>query len=43
VYRGDVLSLVSNGKAITMQPITGPEGSRRFRFLYFETIGTWRW
>jgi len=31
------------GKAIPLQAWTGPEGSRRFRFPDFKTIGTWRW
>jgi hypothetical protein len=30
-------------KAITLQALTGPEGSRRLRFPDFKTIGTWRW
>jgi hypothetical protein len=28
------------GKAIQLQALTGPEGSRRFRFPDFKTIGT---
>jgi hypothetical protein len=28
------------GKAIPLQPLTGPEGSRRLRITDFETIGT---
>ena len=28
------------GKAITLQAWTGPEGSRRFKFPDFKTIGT---
>jgi hypothetical protein len=28
------------GKAIPLQPLTGPEGSRRLRLLNFKTIGT---
>jgi hypothetical protein len=31
------------GKAIPLQPLTGPEGSRRLRLPDFKTIGTWRW
>jgi hypothetical protein len=27
------------GKAIPLQPLTGPEGSRRLRFPDFKTIG----
>jgi hypothetical protein len=30
-------------KAIPLQALTGPEGSRRLRFPYFKTIATWRW
>jgi len=28
------------GKAIPLQAWTGPEGSRRLRLPYFETVGT---
>jgi len=28
------------GKAIPLQALTGPEGSRRLRLPYFKTIGT---
>jgi hypothetical protein len=31
------------GKAIPLQTLTGPEGSRRLRLPDFKTIGTWRW
>jgi hypothetical protein len=31
------------GKAIPVQNWTGPEGSRRFTFPDFKTIGTRRW
>jgi hypothetical protein len=31
------------GKAIPLQALTGPEGSRRFRLPDFKTFGTWRW
>jgi hypothetical protein len=31
------------GKAIPIQALTGPEGSRRFRLPDYKTIGTWRW
>jgi hypothetical protein len=31
------------GKAIPLQALTGPEGSRRLRLLDFKTISTWRW
>ena len=31
------------GKAILLQAWTGPEGSRRFRLPFFNTISTWRW
>jgi hypothetical protein len=30
-------------KAIPLQALTGPEGSRRLRLPDFKTIGTWRW
>jgi hypothetical protein len=30
-------------KAIPLQALTGPEGSRRLIFPDFKTIGTWRW
>jgi hypothetical protein len=32
--------LYMKGKAIPLQALTGPEGSRRLRFPYFKTIGT---
>jgi hypothetical protein len=31
------------GKTIPLQPLIGPEGSRRLRLPDFKTIGTWRW
>jgi hypothetical protein len=31
------------GKAIPLQALTGPEGSRRLRLPDFKTISTWRW
>jgi hypothetical protein len=31
------------GKAIPLQVMTCPEGSRRLRLPDFKTIGTWRW
>jgi hypothetical protein len=31
------------GKAIPLQALTGPEGSRRLRLSDFKTFGTWRW
>jgi hypothetical protein len=31
------------GKAIPLQTLTGPEGSRKLRLPDFKTIGTWRW
>ena len=34
--------LFSKGKSIPLQSWRGPEGSRRFRFPDFKTIGTWR-
>jgi hypothetical protein len=30
-------------KAIPLQALTSPEGSRRLRLQDFKTIGTWRW
>jgi hypothetical protein len=33
----------SKGKAIPLQALTGPEGSRRLRLPDFKTIDTWRW
>jgi hypothetical protein len=35
-----VLKCRGKGKAIPLQAWTGPEGSRRLRFLDFKTIGT---
>ena len=35
--------IIIRGKAIPLQPWTGPEGSRRLRLRDFKTIGTWRW
>jgi hypothetical protein len=32
--------LMVKAKAIPLQPLTGPEGSRRFRLPDFKTIGT---
>jgi hypothetical protein len=37
-----ILKYIKN-KAIPLQALTGPEGSRRLRFLGFKTIDTWRW
>jgi hypothetical protein len=37
------IKLFGEGKAIPLQPLTGPEGSRRFSLPDFMTIGTWRW
>jgi hypothetical protein len=31
---------LGKGKAIPLQALTGPEGSRRFRLSDFKTIGT---
>ena len=31
------------GRAISQQPWTGPEGSRRLRLSDFKTVGTLRW
>jgi hypothetical protein len=33
----------SKGKAIPLQALTSPEGSRSLRFPDFKTIGTYRW
>jgi hypothetical protein len=35
--------LLIKGKAIPLQPLTGPEGSSRLRLPDFKTISTWRW
>ena len=35
-----ILDNLGNGKAIPLQPWTGPEGSRRLRLPDFKTIGT---
>jgi hypothetical protein len=37
------LTEISKRKAIPLQALTGPEGSRRLRVPDFKTIGTWRW
>jgi hypothetical protein len=37
------LPFTGKGKAILLQALTGPEGSRRLRLPDFKTIGTWRW
>jgi hypothetical protein len=34
------LSVESKGKAVPLQAVTGPEGSRRLRLPDFKTIGT---
>jgi hypothetical protein len=34
---------LNKGKAIPLQALTGPEGSRRLGLPYFKTIGIWRW
>jgi hypothetical protein len=34
---------VIKGKAIPLQALTGPKGSRRLRLPDFKTNGTWRW
>jgi hypothetical protein len=34
---------LGKGKAIPLQALTGPEGSRRLRLPHFKTIATWRW
>jgi len=35
-----ILQIKGKGKAIPLQPWTGPEGSRRLRFPDFKTIST---
>jgi hypothetical protein len=35
--------LRTSGKAIPLQALTGPEGSRRLRLPDFKTVGTWTW
>jgi hypothetical protein len=35
--------VLGKGKAIPLQALTGPEGSRRLKLPDFKTIGTWRW
>jgi hypothetical protein len=36
-------SSMGKGKAIPLQALTGPEGSRSLRLPDFKTIGTWSW
>jgi hypothetical protein len=36
-------SFWSKGKAIPLQALTSPEGSRRLRLPHYMTIGTWSW
>jgi len=44
LYSSKVLRMVTvKGKAIPLQPWTGPEGSRKLRHPDFKTNGTWRW
>jgi hypothetical protein len=38
-----VFFVYGKGKAIPLQALTGPEGSRRLRLPDFKTINTWRW
>jgi hypothetical protein len=42
-FGSGVEHLNGKGKAIPLQALTGPEGSRRLRLPDFKTIGTWRW
>jgi hypothetical protein len=35
-----IIIIVNKGKAIPLQALTGPEGSRRLRLPDFKTIGT---
>jgi len=39
----EIQGIKGKGKAIPLQPWTGPEGSRRMRLPDFKTISTWRW
>jgi hypothetical protein len=39
-YQTDGCISLGNGKAILLQALTGPEGSRRLRLPDFKTIGT---
>jgi hypothetical protein len=43
VYLEDWPHFSFKGKAIPLQALTGPEGSRRLRLPDFITIDTWRW
>jgi hypothetical protein len=36
----DCRALIDKGKAIPLQALTGPEGSRRMRLSDFKTVGT---
>jgi hypothetical protein len=38
-----VVGWQQKGKAIPLQPLTGPEGSRRLRLPDFKKIGTRKW
>jgi hypothetical protein len=43
-YNRDMVCLLcGKGKAVPLQALRGPEGSRRLRLPDFMTIGTWRW
>jgi hypothetical protein len=37
------LRVVKVGRAIPLQALTGPEGSRILRLPDFKTVGTWWW
>jgi hypothetical protein len=41
-FRGRFLRTALKGKAVPLQAWRGLEFSRRLRFPYFKTIGTWR-
>jgi hypothetical protein len=43
IFAAQVMSHTLKGKAIPLQALTGPEGSRRLRLPGFKTVGTWRW
>jgi len=42
VEKKNQISIIK-GKAIPVQPWTGPEVSRRLRLPDFKTVGPWRW
>jgi hypothetical protein len=40
IFKHKEVDIRLEGKAIPLQPLTGPEGSRRLRLPDFKTIGT---